>query len=906
MSAFIGDMTPEAGNETQTDESGPEREEIITETQEATVSSSQQTNELLRPNLRHRMLQKTGLSEPQPKDDTVEYPADDQYGLFEQGRDYEPVYVTHKYTKEEQRTLSSFESVDYLPPHSEIYKQWLKNQGPLGYNLGRWVIMGLIGFFVGMIGFLLHDLIEEIAHLKWHLTRQFIDDNDFGLACVVAIAYSLVFIIFSSFIVVFLRPSAAGSGIPEVTGFLNGTMVRHIFNVKTLAVKFFSCVAAVGCGLPVGPEGPMIHMGALVGAGVSQFQSETLRINLPIFERFRTSEDRRNFISAGAAAGVASAFGSPVGGLLFSMEEVSSFWTTTLSWQIFFCCMISTFTTDLFNSAFAGFKFTGAFGQFKTTRYILFNIERGIDVNILMFIPTIIIGLIGGLLGAVFTILHLKMTRGRKRFLANIKSEWLQKILRIFEPAVIIVIVTILSVYLPQAFGCTKFTCIEGVSGDVSVNCLNDTRNPLHVESTVETYNCKRGMITGSTNTTIYTNSTYNEMATLMFGTLENAVKRLFSRDTHLQFGFGSLLTMLVIYFLLICWATGTSVASGALVPMLLVGGLYGRAVGLLMTYMFGVHSEDFGYWAWMDPGVFSLIGAASFFGGVTRLALAVTVIMMELTNDVQILLPVMVSVMVAKWVGDFFTHPIYHALLELKCIPLLDPEPRVRIDKQQLNLDLYKAGDIMSSPVITVQTRESVSVLSTLILNTTHGGFPVISKNKDGSESFFGIITRMEVIVLLKNDALFKPENDLEESLEEDGAPSWVEYNQKDLPSFKELLNVHKLTDPHKTSVMLQKYASDPRYSSLYIDLKMFANQSALSIQEKFSLQRTYIIFRTLGLRHLTVVDCRNTVKGVITRKDLMGFYMEERLEEKMKRRPTLELDDLQNRGTDSANHVV
>lgn len=59
-----------------------------------------------------------------------------------------------------------------------------------------------------------------------------------------------------------------------------------------------------------------------------------------------------------------------------------------------------------------------------------------------------------------------------------------------------------------------------------------------------------------------------------------------------------------------------------------LVGGLYGRAVGLLMTYMFGVHSEDFGYWAWMDPGVFSLIGAASFFGGVTRLALAVTVIM--------------------------------------------------------------------------------------------------------------------------------------------------------------------------------------------------------------------------------------------------------------------------------------
>lgn len=84
MSAFIGDMTPEAGNETQTDESGPDQENIITETQENSASSSQQTNESLRPNLRHRMLQKTGLSEPQPKDDTIEYPADDEYGLFEQ------------------------------------------------------------------------------------------------------------------------------------------------------------------------------------------------------------------------------------------------------------------------------------------------------------------------------------------------------------------------------------------------------------------------------------------------------------------------------------------------------------------------------------------------------------------------------------------------------------------------------------------------------------------------------------------------------------------------------------------------------------------------------------------------------------------------------------------------------
>ena len=59
----------------------------------------------------------------------------------------------------------------------------------------------------------------------------------------------------------YYRPSAGGSGIPELIGFLNGTVVRHIFNFKTMLVKFFSCVCAVGAGLPIGPEGPMIHLG---------------------------------------------------------------------------------------------------------------------------------------------------------------------------------------------------------------------------------------------------------------------------------------------------------------------------------------------------------------------------------------------------------------------------------------------------------------------------------------------------------------------------------------------------------------------------------------------------------------------------------------------------------------------
>ena len=53
---------------------------------------------------------------------------------------------------------------------------------------------------------------------------------------------------------------------------------------------------------------------------------------------------RRNFLTAGAGAGVSAAFGAPVGGLLFALEEVSSFWSDKLGWQTFFCCMVATFT----------------------------------------------------------------------------------------------------------------------------------------------------------------------------------------------------------------------------------------------------------------------------------------------------------------------------------------------------------------------------------------------------------------------------------------------------------------------------------------------------------------------------------------------------------------------------------
>ncbi|XP_059164918.1 chloride channel protein C-like [Physella acuta] len=804
-----------------------------------------------------------------PKDDTIFAVKDDEnFSVFAKGRDYEPVYVTHEYTEQEKDTLNAYESCDYLPNHCHIFKHWIKRQTISDLETDRWVLMGLIGFVIGVVCFFLHQLIERIDHLKWQQTKSYLEDERLLEGWFFCAGYSVLFAVFAAAIVVFWRPSAGGSGMPEVTGYLNGTQIRRVFSVKTLIVKFFSCVAAIGCGMPIGPEGPMIHMGAIIGSGLSQLSGYLKRIRLPFFERFRNPEDKRNFISAGVAAGVSAAFGAPVGGLLFCMEEVSSFWTKTLAWQIFFCCIIATSTSDIFNSAFERFQIIGMFGEFRTSRYILFNVDEAVDINILMFIPSVIIGIIGGLLGSLFTIINLKIHRLRKRFLASIPRPWVVKFLRLLEPAVIMLIMSSFSIFLPMAFSCIPFTCMKGESGIISQYCVNDTMNKYDSHFVEENifHTCDVGTYYLDNTTFVY-NGTYNELSLLLFSSKDEAMKTLYLRNSHKMFNYGPLFASLIIYFFMVCWSAGTSVAAGILVPMLMIGALYGRIIGLIMVDLFGIHLDN-DYLSWMDPGAFALIGSASFFGGVSRLAPAITVIMMELTNDLKVLLPVMTAVMVSKWIGDFFTHPFFHALLEQKCIPFLNQDPHVRIEGLNVKLDLFSAEDIMAFPVVTLEIVDHVPRIAQILLDYQHNGFPVIRKNREGKKVFYGLITRSELLVILQHRNVMT--HGRCEPMKDDG----VDIDSID---YKKMLRGKRDNEEVNTKFLLQFVAEQSEYAEYYIDLTPYVNQSAMSVQTKFSLKRAYTILSALGLRHLTVVNCDNEVRGMITRKDLMGHHMVE-----------------------------
>ena len=105
---------------------------------------------------------------------------------------------------------------------------------------------------------------------------------------------------------------AAGSGVAEVKVILSGFVVHGYLGVQTLVVKTIALILSISSGLSLGKEGPYVHIATCVGNIASRF-----------FSKYnRNDGKRREVLSASAASGVGVAFGAPIGGVLFSLEEV--------------------------------------------------------------------------------------------------------------------------------------------------------------------------------------------------------------------------------------------------------------------------------------------------------------------------------------------------------------------------------------------------------------------------------------------------------------------------------------------------------------------------------------------------------------------------------------------------------
>lgn len=104
-------------------------------------------------------------------------------------------------------------------------------------------------------------------------------------------------------------PEAAGSGIPHLKSVVLGE--KEMTWRRLLPVKFLAGVCGIGGGLALGREGPTIQMGGATGIMVSEW-----------FKVRPGEGERRALISAGAGAGLAAAFNSPLAGMIFVLEEL--------------------------------------------------------------------------------------------------------------------------------------------------------------------------------------------------------------------------------------------------------------------------------------------------------------------------------------------------------------------------------------------------------------------------------------------------------------------------------------------------------------------------------------------------------------------------------------------------------
>ena len=214
-------------------------------------------------------------------------------------------------------------------------------------DMQTWQLYALVGISMGFVAFGVDLMVGELFRLKWGTTQDMLLHGGKTEAWLIYLGISVLFGGSASALTVYYGPGAAGSGIAELMGYFNGIKVPGFISVSSLVTKVFGNVLAVSAGLAVGKEGPLAHIGAIVGQGL---------LYLPVkgYEKFHNETSKREASAAGAAAGVSAAFGAPIGGTLLAYElsRPNTFWSFTLMWKVFFSSCISTFTLNILTSAY--------------------------------------------------------------------------------------------------------------------------------------------------------------------------------------------------------------------------------------------------------------------------------------------------------------------------------------------------------------------------------------------------------------------------------------------------------------------------------------------------------------------------------------------------------------------------
>ncbi|PVI03175.1 voltage gated chloride channel [Periconia macrospinosa] len=285
------------------------------------------------------------------------------------------------------------------------------------YDAGQaWIVVTLVGAAIGLNAAMLNIITEWLGDIKLgHCQTGFYLNEKFccwgaedgcpdwkpwsgfwPVNYVLYIFSGAIFALTAATLVKLYAPYAAGSGISEMKCIIAGFVMKGFLGAWTLLIKSIGLPLAIASGLSVGKEGPSVHYAVCTGNVISRF-----------FNKYRRNAAKtREILSASAAAGVGVAFGSPIGGVLFSLEEMSNHFPLKTLWRSYFCALVAT-------------AVLAAMNPFRTGQLVMFQVKYDRSWHFFEILFYLIIGVFGGLYGAFVIKWNLKVQVFRKKYLSQ-------------------------------------------------------------------------------------------------------------------------------------------------------------------------------------------------------------------------------------------------------------------------------------------------------------------------------------------------------------------------------------------------------------------------------------------------------------------------------------------------------
>lgn len=438
---------------------------------------------------------------------------------------------------------------------------------------------------------------------------------------------SVMFTGLAAYLVYEYAPTARGSGIPEVKAAVSGYDLPLSFTGSCLLIKTLGLSLAVGAGLSLGKEGPLIHIGVCIAS--------TLQRICGAFGWRRAGMPFHELACVGAAAGVATAFGAPLGGVLFAVEELGS--VRSLSQRTLLLSFLAAF------SASFTLKSLNLTGANKLTLFALSlptNTARKEWISWEMF-AFFLTGVLGGFGGALFVMLNIRCTSWRRESVKKGRVWFLPECLVSHRQPGTLNVLECLILALMTSLLSFPFSRLLRALNTEAVHALFETcpnARPHH------------------------------------FGLCDQEGNM---PNTSFPANVG-LLVASAVRFIQTTYTFGAAIPSGLFIPSLYIGATLGRFIGNLISTVASSVSQ---FPVHIEPAVFAMVGAISMLSGFCRMTVSLVVIMFELTGELNYIVPFMCAVLTAKLVGDMMTPSIYDAHAKLNGYMPVEDQENLRFD---------------------------------------------------------------------------------------------------------------------------------------------------------------------------------------------------------------------------------